>query len=215
MSEEEKLIQRLLSAGVAGVKKVDLRKEFAEGEIDPLLEHLISEGKVFLEKKGVSYYCWHKEYYFQNLLNSDPKFRLIYETISSLALSINRTSDILTKSIEAFSNSISNLSKLANARNEFSNYSEKFFSNVSTTENFERFKNEFDAAISNYSSSIGWVELAKLRNELTQKLGLSSEEFYRLVEHLTNSFPEKYELSTGGFEGLTVRGLVHGFVRNI
>jgi hypothetical protein len=163
----------------------------------------------------VAYHCWHKEYYFQNLLNSDPKFRLIYETISSLALSINRTSDILTKSIEAFSNSISNLSKLANARNEFSNYSEKFFSNVSTTENFERFKNEFDAAISNYSSSIGWVELAKLRNELTQKLGLSSEEFYRLVEHLTNSFPEKYELSTGGFEGLTVRGLVHGFVRNI
>ena len=215
MSEEEKLIQRLLSAGVAGVKKADLRKEFAEGEIDPLLERLIREGKVFSEKKGVAYHCWHKEYYFQNLLNSDPKFRLIYETISSLALSINRTSDILTKSIEAFSNSISNLSKLANARNEFSNYSEKFFSNVSTTENFERFKNEFDAAISNYSSSIGWVELAKLRNELTQKLGLSSEEFYRLVEHLTNSFPEKYELSTGGFEGLTVRGLVHGFVRNI
>ena len=215
MSEEEKLIQRVLSAGVAGVKKADLRKEFAEEEIDPLLEQLISEGKVFLEKKGVAYYCWHKEYYFQNLLNSDPKFRLIYETIKSLALSINKTSDILINTIETFSNNISNLSKLVNGRNDSSNFSEKFLSNVSTAENFDRFKDEFDRAITNYSSSIGWVELAKIRNELTNNLGLSSEEFYRLVEHLTNSFPDKYELSTGGFEGLTVRGLVHGFVRNI
>jgi hypothetical protein len=215
MSAEEKLIQRVLSAGVAGVKKTDLRKEFAEEEIEPVIEQLISEGKVFLEKKGVAYYCWHKEYYFQNLLNSDPKFRLIYETIKSLALSINKTSDILTNTIETFSNNISDLSKLVSERNEVSNFSEKLLFNISTTENLDRFKDEFDTAITNYSSSIGWVELAKIRNELSNKLGLSSDEFYRLVEHLTNRFPDKYELSTGGYEGITVRGLVHGFVRNI
>jgi hypothetical protein len=44
---------------------------------------------------------------------------------------------------------------------------------------------------------------------------ISSEEFYRLVEQLTNKYQDKYELSTGGYEGITLRGLLHGFVRCI
>ena len=77
------------------------------------------------------------------------------------------------------------------------------------------FKKEFDVALANSTSSIGWVELAKLRDELCDKCGLSSDEFYRLVEELTNQNQDKYELSTGGSEGVMVRGLLHGFVRCI
>jgi hypothetical protein len=77
------------------------------------------------------------------------------------------------------------------------------------------FKKDFDAALANSASSIGWVELAKLRNELCEKLALSSDEFYRLVEEITSQNQSRYELSTGGGEGVMVRGLLHGFVRCI
>jgi hypothetical protein len=36
-----------------------------------------------------------------------------------------------------------------------------------------------------------------------------------LVAQLMAKHPDKYELSSGGYEGLTVRGLLHGFVRCI
>ena len=38
MSAEEKLTQRIFLSGSAGVKKTDLRKEFAEEDIDTILE---------------------------------------------------------------------------------------------------------------------------------------------------------------------------------
>ena len=77
------------------------------------------------------------------------------------------------------------------------------------------FKKEFDLALANSSSSIGWVELAKLRNMLCDKLEISSDEFYRLVEGVISQDQSRYELSTGGGEGVMVRGLLHGFVRCI
>ncbi|HJS82073.1 MAG TPA: hypothetical protein VJ742_04475, partial [Nitrososphaera sp.] len=60
-----------------------------------------------------------------------------------------------------------------------------------------------------------WVELAKLRNQLCEKLDISSDEFYRLVEGVVSQEQSRYELSTGGGEGVMVRGLLHGFVRCI
>jgi hypothetical protein len=44
---------------------------------------------------------------------------------------------------------------------------------------------------------------------------LDNENFYSLAAQLMTKYPEKYELSSGGYEGLTVRGLLHGFVRTI
>jgi hypothetical protein len=79
----------------------------------------------------------------------------------------------------------------------------------------EDFRREFDLALVNFASSIGWVELAKLRNEVCAKCNLSTDEFYRLVQDLTGQNQDKYELSTGGGEGIMVRGLLHGFVRCI
>lgn len=214
MSSEESVAQRIISSGSLGVKKTDLRKEFAESQIDTILENMVTDGDIFIDKKGAAYYCWHKDHYFQSLLNSDPKFRLTYEAIKSLEQSFNRTSDGLAKTIESLANTISNLSKSTIEKNE-PVVSEKIQSDQLLTIQFEQFKNEFDIAISNYSNSIGWVELAKIRNELCSMYNISNEEFYHLVEQLTNKYQEKYELSTGGYEGVTIRGLLHGFVRCI
>jgi hypothetical protein len=213
MSAEEKLIQRIISAGSIGVKKTELRKEFAETETDTILEHMVTNGDVFIDKKGAAYYCWYKDHYFQSLLNSDPKFRLTYEAIKTLEQSVNKTSDGLAKTVEMLVDNISNLSKSTIEKNGHS--SSQIILSGPLTIQLDQFKNEFDIAVSNYSSSIGWVELAKIRNELYTKYNLSNEEFYSLVEQLTNKYQDKYELSTGGTEGLTVRGLLHGLVRCI
>jgi hypothetical protein len=77
------------------------------------------------------------------------------------------------------------------------------------------FKDNFDNSIANFSSSIGWVELGKIRNDLCKKHDLDNDEFYNMVAQLVAKYPDKYELSSGGYEGLTVRGLLHGFVRCI
>jgi hypothetical protein len=208
MSAEEKLRQRIILSGSAGVKKTDLRKEFAEEDIDTILQKAVAQGDIYIDKKGAAYYCWHREHYLQSLLNSDPKFRIIYDAIKSVDQSINKTSDALAKSLESSTNNIMlSLSKLGSIG---TSVVEKGLS-----AQLEQFKTDFDNSVSNYANSIGWVEFGKIRNELCIKYDISHEEFYHLVEQLINKYNKKYELSTGGYEGLTIRGLVHGFVRCI
>ena len=214
MSAEEKLTQRIFLSGSTGVKKIDLRKEFAEQNIDTILEKAVTQGDIYIDKKGAAYYCWHKEYYLQSLLNSETKFRIIYDAIKSLEQSINKTSDALAKSLESSTNDIIlSLSKLEK-ENKGSSVVDKGLSADFIT-HLEQFKTDFDNSVSNYANSIGWVELGKIRNELCTKHDISHEDFYRLVEQLVNKYDNKYELSTGGYEGITIRGLVHGFVRCI
>lgn len=213
MSAEQKIVERITSAGTAGIKKIDLRKEFQDMEIDLIIGRLVTSGDIFVDKKGTAYYCWHKDYYLQNLLNTDPKFRLIYETIMHLELSVNKTSDGLAKTMETLYNNVKNSEKSAATRSVDGIL--QVHSNDEPTMHLDRFRNEFDIAIGNNSSSIGWVELSKVRNELCKKHNISNEDFYNFVEQITNLYHDKYELSTGGYEGLTVRGLLHGFVRCI
>jgi hypothetical protein len=202
MSPEQIIAERISSTGTVGIKKIDLRKEFQDMEIDALIEHLVTSGDISVDKKGTAYYCWHKDYYIQNLLNTDPKFRFMYEAIKHLELSVNRTSDGLTKTLETLDNNFKSSDKL-NATKNLDSISRVHINNEPTM------------AIENHSSSIGWVELSKVRNELCKKHNISNEVFYSFVEQLTNLYYDKYELSTGGYEGLTVRGLLHGFVRCI
>jgi hypothetical protein len=214
MSAEEKLTQRIFLSGSLGIKKTDLRKEFSGQDIDRILEDIVTHGDIYIDKKGAAYYCWHRNYYLQSLLNSDARFRLMYEAIKSLEQSINKTSDALAKTVESNTGDvISGLSKLNPERGE-SHISERSLSSNLTMQ-LDQFKIDFDSSISNYSNSIGWVELAKVRNELCTKHSISHDVFYYLVEQLVNNHSEKYELSTGGYEGVTVRGLLHGFVRCI
>ncbi len=211
MSAGEKLvIKRILSAGSAGIKKTDLRKEF--GEVEGVLEEIVSRGEVFIDKRAGAYYCFHRDTYVQSLLNTDPRFKLTYEMLRSLE-----------ESVSTLANNISNLSRFVlELKNE--QQSSLFQQQLATasptitrraTISSADFKAAFDAALSSSASSIGWMELAKLRNELCEKCGLSTDEFYRFVEELTNQDQSRYELSTGGGEGVMVRGLLHGFVRCI
>jgi hypothetical protein len=210
MTAEEQLVNRIHSAGSAGAKRADLRKEY--GEIDAILEDLVSKGDVFVDKRKNAYYYFHKDHYIQSLLNSDPRFRLTYDMIKSLEESVNRSSKDVSLAVELLANNISNLAKLvADAKGHEIPNTAGQKRNMSVDE----FKKEFDLALANSASSIGWVELAKIRNELCDKCNLTSEEFYRLAAQVTEQYQDRYELSTGGQEGVMIRGLLHGFVRCI
>ena len=219
MTLEQKLVERTLAAGSYGLKKTDLRKEFGE-PFDAALQSALEQGTVFMEKRGGAYYCWHKKYYIQSLLNSDPRFRLTYDMLRSLEESVNASTRQMAKSIEVLSGNISNLANLVTSGQEIQQESPTALKNprvapsVSTLSASD-FQKEFDTILANNSSSIGWVELAKIKSDLCERHGLSSEEFYRRVSEVTLQQQNKYELSTGGGEGVMVRGLLHGFVRCI
>jgi hypothetical protein len=218
MLAEEELIQRICSAGQAGIRKTDLRKEFPQPEIDTMLEKLTNDGQLFIDKKGAAYYCWLKEGYLQYLLNSDPRFRLTHEAIYSLETSIHKNADRLAITLDAISARSSPSSDLTVINDQQSSEAalrKPTIDSQMTSVGLDLFKNNFDNSIANFSSSIGWVELGKVRNDLCKKHDLSNEEFYDLVAQLIARYPNKYELSSGGYEGLTVRGLLHGFVRCI
>ena len=222
MSVEEKLVNRIFSFGSAGIKKTDLRREF--GDIDNTLENLISRGHIFVDKRANAYFCFHKSHYIQSLLNSDPRFRLTYEMIKSVDDSVSSSSKDLVRAIEILANNVSNLASLLL---EMKNDPRSWLAQLTLTHDVpiteiqegkmsvQEFKEEFDAVLANTGSSIGWIELANIRNKICNHCNISSEEFYRLVSELTNMHQEKYELSTGGREGVMVRGLLHGFVRCI
>jgi hypothetical protein len=232
MSAEEKLVNRILSAGSAGIKKTDLRKEF--GDIDTALEKIISDGDIFVDKRANAYYCFHKSHYIQSLLNSDPRFKLTYDMIKSLDESVSTSNKELTRTLETLANNISNLARFVlEAKNEQQQQLSLQHQMIARdgpiaaagtgalqqqqtrTMSFHDFKEEFDTALANSRSSIGWIELANIRNELCDRYNISSDEFYRLVAELTSMNQDKYELSTGGGEGVMVRGILHGFVRCI
>src|SRR5712691_332378 len=218
MLAEEELIQRICSAGQAGIRKTDLRKEFPQPEIDTMLEKLTNDGQLFIDKKGAAYYCWLKEGYLQYLLNSDPRFRLTHEAIYSLETSIHKNADRLAITLDAISARSSPSSDLTVINDQQSSEAalrKPTIDSQMTSVGLDLFKNNFDNSIANFSSSIGRVELGKVRNDLCKKHDLSNEEFYDLVAQLIARYPDKYELSSGGYEGLTVRGLLHGFVRCI
>jgi hypothetical protein len=222
MSVEEKLVNRILSVGSAGIKKTDLRREF--GDIDTALENIISKGDIFVDKRANAYLCYHKNHYVQSLLNSEPRFKLTYEMIKSVDESVNNSSKDLIRTVETLANNISNLASvvLELKNNQQSLLAQHMPDGTVPTRTLrtsmmsvQDFKEEFDVALATLGSSIGWIELAKIRNKMCASCNISSDEFYRLVSELTSKNQDSYELSTGGGEGVMVRGILHGFVRCI
>ena len=217
MLAEEQVIERIYSAGQVGIKKNDLRKEFAQSEIDTLLQKLTSDGQIFIDKKGTAYYCWVKESYLVYLLNSDPRFRLTHEAIQSLDQSIHKNTDRLAVALDAIGARTSIYQSTDQTAKDETFSSEGTINGIieSHINRIGLFKDEFDECLTNFSTSIGWVELGKIRSDLCKKHELTKANFYDLVGQLIEKYPDKYELSSGGYEGLTVRGLLHGFVRSI
>ena len=199
MSSEELVLEKILSTGSNGIKKSDLKKEFTSYDLDQTLENLVNNGKVCVDKKGAAYYCWTAEVYVKHLNSVDPKFRILLERIKIIERKLdtqsNSVKDALNGLIEVLRSENSELPK--------------------ALVNLDNFKIEFDTILSRSTSSIGWIELGNVRSELSQKFDLDKNGFYELVEQLVNSYQNEYELSTGGSEGLILRGLLHGFVRGI
>jgi hypothetical protein len=202
MSAEGKVLERILSAGFSGIKKSELKKEFATTDInlDGVIDDLVKTGQVFLEKKGTSQCLWGNHAYIEFLRNTDPKFRLIFEAISSL--DSNTQARIMTLENIVSTNLNEAVGNEPHVINSF-------------TIHLDNFKSEFDTTLGKSRGSLGWTELSEVRNEICAKNNLSSNKFYDLVEQLTNTYRDEYELSTGGTEGIMVRGLLHGFVRGI
>jgi hypothetical protein len=222
MSVEEKLVNRILYAGSTGIKKTDLRREF--GDIDTALVNIISKGDIFVDKRANAYLCFHKNHYVQSLLNSEPRFKLTYEMIKSVDESVNNSSKDLIRTLETLANNISNLASVVlelknNQQSLLAQHMPDGIVPISTLKmsmmSVQDFKEEFDVALATLGSSIGWIELAKIRNKMCASCNISSDEFYRLVSELTSKHQDRYELSTGGGEGVMVRGILHGFVRCI
>lgn len=199
MSSEELVLEKILSTGSNGIKKSDLKKEFTSFDLDQTLENLVTNGKVCVDKKGAAYYCWTAEVYVKYLNSVDPKFRILLERIKIIERKLdtqsNSVKDALNGLIEVLKSENSELPK--------------------ALVNLDNFKIEFDTILSRSTSSIGWIELGNVRSELSQKFDLDKNGFYELVEQLVNSYQNEYELSTGGSEGLILRGLLHGYVRGI
>jgi chromosome segregation ATPase len=78
----------------------------------------------------------------------------------------------------------------------------------------EQFRMDFDRMLAE-SSPIGWVELSSIRERMCRKYGISMHDFYTYVAQLLEHFGSRYEFSSGGQEGIVIRGLIHGFVRRI
>jgi hypothetical protein len=200
----EQLLERVLSTGVWGIKKTDLKREFNSLDVDKILEGLSKSGKVCIDKKGTSYYCWTNEAYVQHIVNSDPKFKILFESINSLENKL----DVQTKAVKT---------ALANTIDLFTNNENEKLDQitVNSTLDLESFKIEFDEFLTKINNSIGWVELSRARSEITSKHTMSQREFYDFVDQLINKYQDEYELSTGGEEGIVVRGLLHGYIRCI
>jgi hypothetical protein len=77
------------------------------------------------------------------------------------------------------------------------------------------FKTKFDQTIIELSTSLGWVPFSNIRQKICESLDISAEKFYSLATSVIESNQSKYEISTGGQEGILVRGLLHGYVRKL
>lgn len=213
MSLEEKIFDKIFSSGVSGLKKTDLTKEFASVDLDNILNTWIKQNKIIISKKGSTNYCWHKDSYFQYLVDSDPKFKYTLELLKEVQISFQNLSTSIDRHVEKLEGKMIVLLDSILATTTNNHTFENSIPNPQKVINLQRFSEDFDLTICKYSDSIGWVPLATLRNDLSIKYEISEKEFYDLAEQLVNENRSKYELSTGGNEGIMIRGLVYGYVR--
>lgn len=217
-----KIAATIEANGIEGLKKAELRREFQEvAELDSILQELVRTGEIFIERKGNAYYCWHKNYYLQKLLNTDQKFSLLYASMNAIQNSLNNRLDSINAGLDTVTKHVIELTEeikvlTSHELREISTNELSFQKQIEPTKiNYDSFKEQLDQALASTSSSIGWVELCNLRKNLCLRMNISQEQFYHTLEQVVSNNYDKYELSTGGEEGIQLRGMVHGFVRCI
>jgi hypothetical protein len=188
----EDILHSIESAGVDGIRKADLRKTHGKG-CEEALEKLKSEEKIFVEKKGVTYFVWAKDNYILHLTENDPKFKLMFNMVIDVSQSLDRLKG-----------------QTHTLRQEMEDIALQ--DNSSTIIDFET---EFNKCMSEAGTSVGWAPFSKIRETVCQTQNLSKEKFYIFAANLIEKNRDRYEISSGGQEGVVIRGLVHGYVRNV
>lgn len=184
------ILEKIESSGVEGAKKIDLKKIYGK-ECESILEELKQKEQIFIEKKGVAYYIWTKENYVQHVTQNDPKFKIMLGMMANVNQSLAKVqahADTLQEELE------------------------RCAPRVSQNDNFE---GVFNNSLKESSTSIGWVPFDRIREKVCEDQNLSKEKFYQMASSLIESHSDRYEISSGGQEGIVMRGLVHGYVRNI
>lgn len=192
LSMSDEILARIESSGTGGVKKADLKKAFGK-ETDGVIEKLREQETIFVDKKGVAYFVWTKDNYVSHLTENDPKFKIIMNMVLGLSRTVGRLK-------EQTYNLLEDVEQTA-LRN--------------TVRDDVGFESMFNKWLNRDCTSIGWAPFSKIRENMCEKHNLSKEKFYALANDLIERHPEKYELSSGGGEGIMIRGIIHGFVRNI
>lgn len=218
MSNIDIIYEDINSFGSVGIKKSELKKRYTEETFEESLDQLVVQDKICVSKKGTYIYCWGKNFYLEYLLSSDIKFKYLYDSIIGIQNKLNNYSDSIFKYVEKIDCELSEVKssfirieeKIGSLKTDTSNTNEN-----NSIINLDEFKEQFDSMIAEKSSSIGWLELSSIKDELCDKCNITNTEFYSLVSDLIESYPEKYELSSGGYEGVVLRGIIHGFVRCI
>ena len=190
MSEE--VLERIVSAGLNGIKKAELKKTFGK-KCDNILQNLIDSEQIFVEKKGVAYFVWTKDNYVSYLSQNDPKCKIVL----NMAVGKNH-------SVTKVKNNTNNIGERINNTPQ---------QNIAGQEN--EFKIEFDRRLTESSTSIGWAPFSDIRKKICDSKKISPENFYSMAAELVERHKERYEISSGGQEGIIMRGLVHGYVRNV
>jgi hypothetical protein len=188
----EEILRKIESSGVTGIKKTDLKKTFGK-DCESILEELKGKEQIFIEKKGVAYFIWTKENYVQHLTQNDPKFKLMLNMLAGVNQSIAK--------VQAHAETLEEeLEKSSIPKAESKN---------------DDFEGVFNSSLNESSTSIGWVPFAKIREKVCETQNLSKDKFYQMASNLIENHRDRYEISSGGQEGIVMRGLVHGYVRNI
>ena len=186
---EDEILKKISSSGIHGIKRLELKRIFGKN-CENVLESLIEKQQVFVEKKGIAYFVWTKENYPTKKPQDEPKIKMVQNNVTKLKYAKSKT----TNHIHDVRNTI-NTSQQTNPNIDF--------------------KIEFDKCLTESYTSIGWMPFSQIRKKICDSKNISSDHFYTLASELLEKHRENYEISSGGKEGIIMRGLVHGFVRNI
>lgn len=205
MSKSE-VMHRISLSGRNGIKRTEIKKEFQHMPVDEIVESLLETNEVVMDKKGTAFCLWEAENYLQYILTTDTKFRLLYRKIEELKAILEGNLD--QRMITPVSLATGYTSQYALDRLDL-------FQDRRVAIDKDQFERDFRLVLQHNSTTSGWVSLLKIREEMNAKYRVTREDFYSLVEEIANKDYETYELSSGGSEGIILRGLLHGFIRCI
>ncbi len=201
-------MHRISLSGRNGIKRTEIKKEFQHMPVDEIVETLLETRKVVMDKKGTASYLWEAENYLQHIQTIDTKFRILYRKVEELKV-------ILQSNLEQRIITPVPLAKGYTSQYALERPACNLFQDHRVAIDKDQFERDFRLVLQHNSSTSGWVSLLKIREEMNEKYGVTREDFYSLVEEIANRDYETYELSSGGSEGITLRGLLHGFIRCI